>query len=337
MVYVIQLASRIRTVISQIYFWNKTLHVSDSSSVHHQQFLTVHTAMIYVIQLASRIRTLISQSYFWNASDSSSVHHQEFFTVHTAMVYVIQLASRIRTVISQIYFWNKTLHVSDSSSVHHQQFVTVHTAMVYVIQLASWIRTLISQIYFWNKTLHVSDSSSVHHQQFLTVHTAYLYDIYHCRVFVFCGAAAQRGPWPPHFLRFLDHTQRRTAVGRTPLDEWSARRRELYLTTRNTHNWQTSMPPGGIRTHDLSRRAAADLRLRPRGYWDRPTVVCTVQNSWWWTQELSETCRVLLKKIREISASRRFYYKNLSRCTVTWTLNSYFINVTNTLNKGAPP
>ena len=34
-------------------------------------------------------------------------------------------------------------------------------------------------------------------------------------------------------------------------------------------NKQTSMPPGGIRTHDLSKRAAADLRLRPRGYWDR--------------------------------------------------------------------
>ena len=30
---------------------------------------------------------------------------------------------------------------------------------------------------------------------------------------------------------FLDHTQRRSAVGRTPLDEWSARRRDLYLTT----------------------------------------------------------------------------------------------------------
>jgi hypothetical protein len=37
------------------------------------------------------------------------------------------------------------------------------------------------------------------------------------------------------FLRFLDHTQRRTTVGRTPLDEWSAGRRDLYLTTRNTH------------------------------------------------------------------------------------------------------
>ena len=71
------------------------------------------------------------------------------------------------------------------------------------------------------------------------------------------------------FLRFLDHTQRHITVCRTSLDEWSARRRNLHLTTHNTHNRQTSMPPGGIRTHSLSRRAAADLRLRPRGHWDR--------------------------------------------------------------------
>ena len=45
------------------------------------------------------------------------------------------------------------------------------------------------------------------------------------------------------FLRFLDHTQRRITVGMTPLDEWSARRRDLYLTTHNTHNRQTSMTP----------------------------------------------------------------------------------------------
>ena len=48
------------------------------------------------------------------------------------------------------------------------------------------------------------------------------------------------------FLRFLDHTQRRITFGRTPLDEWSARRRDLYLTTHNTHNRQTSMPPVGF-------------------------------------------------------------------------------------------
>jgi len=50
------------------------------------------------------------------------------------------------------------------------------------------------------------------------------------------------------FLRLLDHTQRRTTVGRTPLDEWSARRRDLYLTTHNNHTRQTSMPPVGFET-----------------------------------------------------------------------------------------
>jgi hypothetical protein len=32
--------------VSKIYFWNETLHVSDSSCVHHQEFFTVHTAML---------------------------------------------------------------------------------------------------------------------------------------------------------------------------------------------------------------------------------------------------------------------------------------------------
>jgi len=43
------------------------------------------------------------------------------------------------------------------------------------------------------------------------------------------------------FLMFLDHT-RRTTVSRTPLEEWSARRRDLYLSTHDTHNRQISMP-----------------------------------------------------------------------------------------------
>jgi len=52
--------NKLDALISQIYFWNKTLHVSDNSSAHHQEFFTVHTALVYVIQvcwqLASRIR-----------------------------------------------------------------------------------------------------------------------------------------------------------------------------------------------------------------------------------------------------------------------------------------
>jgi len=54
-------------------------------------------------------------------------------------------------------------------------------------------------------------------------------------------------------------------VARTPLDEWSDRRRDLYLTTHNTHDRQTSMPPAGFepatpaserpQTHALDREA----------------------------------------------------------------------------------
>jgi hypothetical protein len=48
------------------------------------------------------------------------------------------------------------------------------------------------------------------------------------------------------FTRFLDHTQRRATFVRNPLDERSAHRRDLYLTTHNTHNRQSSMPPVGF-------------------------------------------------------------------------------------------
>ena len=69
------------------------------------------------------------------------------------------------------------------------------------------------------------------------------------------------------FLRFLDHTQRRTTVGRTPLDELSARRRDLYLKINNNHSRQTSIPPAGFdptipasegpQTHALDRAVSA--------------------------------------------------------------------------------
>ena len=48
------------------------------------------------------------------------------------------------------------------------------------------------------------------------------------------------------FTRFLDHTQRHIIVGWTPLEEEFARRKDLYLTTHNTHNIHTFMPPVGF-------------------------------------------------------------------------------------------
>ena len=47
------------------------------------------------------------------------------------------------------------------------------------------------------------------------------------------------------------------------------------LPDNTQHSQQTNLhAPGGIRTHNLSRRAAADLHLKPRGHWDRH--ICNV-------------------------------------------------------------
>ena len=53
---------------------------------------------------------------------------------------------------------------------------------------------------------------------------------------------APSGAGPPHYGGFTI-TLRHNTLGRTPLHEWSAQRTNLYLTTHNTHNRQTDMPP----------------------------------------------------------------------------------------------
>jgi len=63
--------------------------------------------------------------------------------------------------------------------------------------------------------------------------------------FVF-GSTVPQWARASSFTRFLDHTQRRTAVGRSPLGEWSACRRDLHLKTHNTHNRLTFMRPMGF-------------------------------------------------------------------------------------------
>jgi hypothetical protein len=48
-------------------------------------------------------------------------------------------------------------------------------------------------------------------------------------------------------------TLRHTTLGRTPLDEWLARRRDLNLRRQNSHKKQTSMPPVGFKPTILAR------------------------------------------------------------------------------------
>jgi hypothetical protein len=78
--------------------------------------------------------------------------------------------------------------------------------------------------------------------------------------FFHCGATAL--PWhrPPHCWGF-EITHRHSTVGRTLVDEWSARRRDLCLTTQ--HSQETDIHAfGGIWTRNPSKRAAADLYFR---------------------------------------------------------------------------
>jgi hypothetical protein len=85
--------------------------------------------------------------------------------------------------------------------------------------------------------------------------------------FFFNGAIAPSGSRPSQFWGSWI-TLRHNTLGRTPLDEWSAHRTTLYLTTHNTHKRRATMPPAGFGPL-IPKRATADSRLRPRGHWDR--------------------------------------------------------------------
>jgi len=58
-----------------------------------------------------------------------------------------------------------------------------------------------------------------------------------------------------------------------PPDRWSVRRRELYLTTHNTHIRQVFKQHDCSRTRSPSERTAPDTRLGPRAHQDRHTYM----------------------------------------------------------------
>ena len=95
------------------------------------------------------------------------------------------------------------------------------------------------------------------------------------------------------FTRFLDHTPRRTTVGRTPLDEWSARRRGLYLTTHNTHNRQTSMLPVGFETTILSGERLQTYALDREATGTGFTIVTTIFTSTYSSRRRKSSCSSL--------------------------------------------
>ena len=96
-------------------------------------------------------------------------------------------------------------------------------------QLATWSAKIWTQI-----TIRVRASLLQSHM----ARTSFVLDSMLHIYFLFLVALRfDFGSWPP-LTGLRDHT----TLGNTPLDEWSARRRKLYLTTHNTHDRQASIP-----------------------------------------------------------------------------------------------
>jgi len=116
-------------------------------------------------------------------------------------------------------------------------------------------------------------------------------------IFFAWGNSPPSGPQPLHYRGFTI-TLRHTTVGRAPLDEWSALRRDLYLTTRNTHKSQNTTHWAGFvpaipaseppQAHALDHGATRKiinilhnnifllLRRNVHSKWHRTKVKCTL-------------------------------------------------------------
>ena len=83
-----------------------------------------------------------------------------------------------------------------------------------------------------------------------------------CVFIFFHGTTAPSAPGPPHYRGFT-FILRHTTVSRTPLYEWSARRRDLYLTKKKKTTLSRDIKTtGGVRNRNPRKRKAACPRLR---------------------------------------------------------------------------
>jgi len=96
-----------------ILFWNENLHVSDSFSVHHQEFFTVHTAMVYVIQVSWHMPLLCVQ---WKTPDDGQrncPNHVEFHSKKINFENFVHLVGFIVRNLSRCTVtWTSNSHLS---------------------------------------------------------------------------------------------------------------------------------------------------------------------------------------------------------------------------------
>jgi hypothetical protein len=149
-------------------------------------------------------------------------------------------------------------------------------------------------------------------------------NIYYC-------ARASNGPGPPN-CRGFTMTFIHAALSRTPLDEWSVKSRDIYLTARNTYKIQTSCPQRDLnpalpasesqQTHGLDRAATwigiptFSEKLTWRGF-HSSWIYNTLSHNWFPTfrdLEVVSPCTVETSDSREwITRQTLIYVMRISR------------------------
>ena len=148
---------------------------------------------------------------------------------------------------------NCTTVATASKQKHIQNKKTTQYYTCYVIQLQ----------FVWGKRSIPHCQALQQGQYRVSVHI----DLYH-NIFFFLWRCGPTLAMASSFLRFLDHTHNDAPQS----VEFSWTRDQCVA---ETPTWQHTTlttdihAPGGIRTHNLRRRAAVELRLRPHGHWDR--------------------------------------------------------------------
>jgi len=98
-------------------------------------------------------------------------------------------------------------------------------------------------------------------------------------------------------LSRIQITFRQTTLGRTPLDEGSARRRDLWQHTTLTGDRYAC---SRIWTHNPSKPAAAEPSLRPRGHYDRPVYSLCTFNYFYWIYVKKHKCKIAVCAHHEV-------------------------------------
>ena len=188
------------------------------------------------------------------ANGSSQLHkmYQTWCTAKTSWWWAESLPETCRVVVPI------KLEFSAYVGFIHKEVKSVWNDLLYWIHWTLWSLAL---IYFQYKlSSYLSGTRCTQYKnQTLILYREMIANFLHHQTkhvyFVFPGATqpivgvyfrALYRASPSSRTRLLDHTQRRATVGRTPLNEWWVRPRDLYLATHNTHNRQTSMPPVGF-------------------------------------------------------------------------------------------